>query len=295
MLGRCGVTDPHIESLQVPLTHQRTPDIIQNAWLQTSPEYAMKRLLAAYPQDMYQITPVFRAGDVSQLHRPEFTLLEWYRLDWDHHRLMQEVIALINQVNLALQQPVLPEPLLITYQQAFQTVLQLDPLSTDVISVQKRLTQLGHQTSLTTADPLDTWLDYALSFHVLPTLSELHLLIMLYDYPVSQAALARVTHNALGQAVAARFECILNGIELANGFHELQDAQQQRARFKQNQHSRQMQHQTPMAIDENLLAALDTLPDCAGVALGLDRLLMVLTGCDSLQPVISFANECFKA
>lgn len=276
-LSRAGATDPAIESLTVTLPEA-------TLWLHTSPEFPMKRLLAAGSGDIYQIARVFRAGEAGRFHNPEFTLLEWYRIGFDHHRLMTEVDALVR--GLAGDRLSRPTAWL-SYRQAMVDHAGIDPLDADVGALADRARALG----LDVRGELerDGWLDLIMSMVVAPALPA-DGLTFIHDYPASQAALARICPES--PAVAERFELYWGGVELANGFHELGDAVEQGARFEADNLRRRSAGQAAVAVDHHLLAALaEGLPDCAGVALGVDRLLMCLSGCDHIRQVLAFDWE----
>lgn len=252
-------------------------------YLQTSPEFAMKRLLAAGSGDIYQIAKVFRNGELGRRHNPEFTMLEWYRPALDYHGLMSEVDDLLRQV------AALPAACKLTYQQAFQQILQLDIHQAD--------TDVLRQTALASIQGLpadwqsdrDGWLEMLMSEVIEPELNTLNQPVIVYDFPASQAQLARIYQNPDGIEVAARFEVYAGGLELANGYDECLDAIELRARFEADNAQRQQQGKPEMPMDVRLIAAIDAgLPPCTGVALGLDRLLMLITGQARIDAVQSF-------
>jgi elongation factor P--(R)-beta-lysine ligase len=279
--SRYGVTDPAIDSLS---TRYTGPGAAQglNLYLQTSPEFPMKRLLAAGSGPIYQLCRVFRDGELGRRHNPEFTLLEWYRPGFDHLRLMHEVAALIGHL---AGRPMAQERL--SYGEAFQRYLGIDPHAADSASLQRCAVERG----VPGADELhmaqrDGWLDLLLSHLIEPHLGR-DGMTFIYDYPASQAALARIRPG--NPPLAERFELYLDGMEIANGFHELADAQEQRRRFLDDNRRRHQAGRPAVPMDEALLAALASgLPDCAGVALGVDRLLMSLTGSDTIGQVLAF-------
>ncbi len=273
-------TDPAIEPLRSRFTgpgHAQGLDL----YLQSSPEFFMKRLLAAGSGPIWQLCKAFRDGEAGPRHNPEFTLLEWYRPGFDERALMDEVAELVSE---ALDQPLPVERR--RYAELFQTHLGIDPLEADVPAL--RACALAH--AVLGAEGLelarDGWLDLLMS-----TLIEPHLgregLTFVTHYPVSQASLARV--HADGRT-AARFELYWQGMELANGFHELRNAAEQAQRFEHENCRRRSAGQAPMPVDDALLAALEHgLPDCAGVALGIDRLLMCQLGVDDIDQVLAFS------
>ena len=271
VLASAGVTDVNIEGLREQVTGR---------WLQTSPEYAMKRLLAAGIGDCYQISRVFRAGESGRLHNPEFTLLEWYRVGWDGPALMTEVADLVDSV-LGPMTPARRD-----YRDAFVDAGLPDPLCAAEAS-------LRDATRQAIGDPLPADLDRAgcldllLDAVVVPSLPTR---CWLTGYPAEQAVLARL--DPTDSQRAARFELFCEGVELANGFEELTDAAALRERFAMDQQRRRQRGETPPAMDERLLAAMQAgMPGCAGVAVGLDRLFMLAEGASSLEAVIAFPWE----
>lgn len=256
-------------------------------WLHTSPEFAMKRLLAAGSGSVYQICSVFREDERGRLHNPEFSMLEWYRPGFDHLRLMDEVQDLL--ACLLSPSPAVPLEKL-SYREAFLREAGIDPFISG--PSQLRACAEAHRIplpeSLGATDEQDTdfWLDLLMGLQVGPRLGR-DQPIFIYDYPASQAALARV--RAGNPPVAERFELYWQGVELANGFYELNDAGEQRRRFEQDIARRQARGLPLPPRDENLLAALASgLPECAGVALGLDRLLMLMLGLDAVAETLAF-------
>ena len=282
LLSHYATTDPHLDSLSSRFREQ-------TCYLNTSPEYAMKRLLADNPQAIYQICKAFRDDELGLHHNPEFTLLEWYRPGFDLAQLMAELEQLV--VSVFKDSTIAPEFEYLSYQQAFENVSDINPHQTtanecyqfavaDAVEIPQ---------GLTVADDVDDWLDWLLTQRVLPAFQK-HGFTFLYDYPASQCALAKVENDGGQVAVAKRFELFFGEIELANGFFELTDADEQRRRFQQENERRQLAGKEVVAIDENFIAALvHGLPECSGVALGLDRLLMVLTAAESIDQVLSFS------
>ena len=282
LLSRAAVTDPHIESFVVSASHEATP-----RYLHTSPEFAMKRLLAAGSGPIYQICKVFRQGEAGRQHNPEFSMLEWYRPGFDHQQLMAEVDALVR--DLLDGYLILADTLRMSYQEAFQRYTGLDPLAASVTELQRTVQQHGIAITGLDAYHKDPWLDLLLTHVVEPALPQ-DRPVFIYDYPASQAALARI--RPVVPPVAERFELYLGGMELANGFHELTDAVEQRQRFSADLAHRKEMHLPPVPVDERLLAALEAgLPDCAGVALGIDRLVMLAAGVKSISEVLTFDDQ----
>lgn len=274
------VTDVQIASLQVAGSPGR--------FLHTSPEYAMKRLLAAGSGDIYQVSKVFRANERSALHNPEFTLVEWYRLGMSLQQIMDETAALaIGLLREKLQAAAAPVEYL-SYQQAFVRELSLDPFTISEESLRRHCTQLGlaSDPASTTRDDL---LDFLVATQIGPRLGS-PALTLLHHYPASQAALAQL--DADDPRTALRFELYAQGVELANGYVELSDAGEQSRRFAADRLQRKARALPDIAPDERLLAALDNgLPRCAGVAMGFDRVVMLAAGATSLDEVLAFPWE----
>ncbi|HEY5683480.1 MAG TPA: EF-P lysine aminoacylase EpmA [Sulfuricaulis sp.] len=285
VLSSAAATDPALASFTTRYTGPRFPHG-QTLYLHTSPEFPMKRLLAAGCDSIYQICKVFRDGESGQRHNPEFTLLEWYRVSFDQHRLMTETTELV----MSLLAPILKldPPERVTYREAFLRHADIDPHTAtvaDYTTVAKRH-NIDFPKDLMTRNDTAAWRDLLLT-HVIESKLGQGRLTFLYDYPASQASLARLQPG--NPPVAARFELYLNGVELANGFHELSDAEEQRLRFDHQLHFRAADGMLGVPIDERLLSALEHgLPDCSGVALGLDRLVMVASGARTIEEVIAF-------
>lgn len=274
VLSNAGVTD-------VNLTNIRTTD---GGFLQTSPEYAMKRLLAAGMGDCYQLGHVFRQDESGARHNAEFTLLEWYRLGWDDHQLMDEVAQLCRQVSA---QPLLPVERL-SYAAAFARAGLPDPHRADLAALRDAVQQ---QLAADSSDwQRDDCLDALMALVVEPSLPADQLTFVTH-YPASQAALAQFeTQDEL--TLARRFELYWGAMELANGYFELTDAAEQQRRFAEDQQRRQQQGLPETAMDRRLLAAMQAgLPECAGVALGVDRLLMRILGEDHIAAALPFDRE----
>jgi lysyl-tRNA synthetase class 2 len=278
LIVRHAVTDVHLESLEV-----RSADGLR-AFLHTSPEYAMKRLLCAGSGDIYQIARVFRGGERGGRHHPEFTMIEWYRVGLDDRALMDDVERLVAAL-LGELAPV-GAAIRVSYASAFHERLGIDPLGATAPGLRSVLESLRIDVPSALADDRDALLDLALSQAVAPTFAS-DRLTFLTDFPASQAALARVRGN-----VAGRFEAFWGELELANGFHELGDAVEQGRRFEQDRTARAARGLPDRIPDRHLLAALAAgLPDCAGVALGFDRLMMVATGARRIDDVMAFTVE----
>lgn len=280
LLASTSGTDPALEPLR---TRYQGPGHAAGLalFLQTSPEFAMKRLLAAGSGAIYQICKAFRDGESGRRHNPEFTIVEWYRPGFDLSDLIAEVAEL---VRLALAMPTLVVER-IPYQQLFARVLELDVLRADPTQLRAAAQRAGVAGVADLVLDRDGWLDLLMSHALEPTLGR-DRLTFITDYPASQAALARL--NPDGQT-AARFELYYQGVELANGFHELVDTDEQAARFETDNCARRRAGRRPLPVDCHLLAALEHgIPDCAGVALGLDRLLMLGLQATDLDQVIGF-------
>jgi EF-P lysine aminoacylase GenX len=360
LLASAPVTDLHLAALS---TCYRGPgyDGGRRLWLQTSPEFAMKRLLAAGSGPIYQLCKAFRDGEAGSRHNPEFTILEWYRPGWDHHRLMDEVAELFAVVlgsgggdrvdNTRLvggvfrprDQPVEGrhrdpaashleghddahvrdavdrgsgsgsgsgsgnEPIpygddgvkpsrphalksgraeWLTYAEAFQRHIGIDPHTASSADLASRSAELLNGPPPDLGDDRDAWLDLLMSHAVEPELGRGGP-TFIYDYPASQAALAKI--RAGTPPVAERFEAWIEGVELANGYHELTDPAEQRTRFETDLAARRDRDLPEVPVDHRLLAAMEHgLPDCAGVALGVDRLVMLAAGADRIDEVIAF-------
>lgn len=282
-LSEAGVTDPNISSLETIL---HTAISAKKYYLHTSPEFAMKRLLASGSGSIFQICQVFRNSDFGRYHQPEFSMLEWYRIAWNHRQLMDEVEALLRRCLPARFFAKTTQYL--SYRQVFQEQTGLDPFYTTVAECRDycHRKQLNYPGSM--REDLDEWLDLIISHFVIPHF-EGDRLVFLYDYPASQAALAALREDKIEDiTVAERFEVFVGGIELANGFHELTCADEQLTRFQSDNEKRYAQGKAIIPIDVRLINALkEGLPDCAGVALGLDRLLMLVMGVDHIQEVMS--------
>jgi lysyl-tRNA synthetase class 2 len=277
LLASAPVTDLHLQALSC---RYRGPgaDEGRKLFLQTSPEFAMKRLLVAETGAVYQICKAIRDGEAGGMHNPEFTILEWYRPGWNHHRLMDEVDEL-----LQLVLGTAPGDRL-TYATIFERHASVDVFSASDEELVRRAETLG------AAEPnaleRDDLLDLLLSHVVEPQLGR-NRPTFVHDYPASQASLARIRPG--DPPVAERFEVFSDGIELANGYHELTDSAEQRQRFEADNAARRAAGLPEVPIDERLLAAMEHgLPDCAGVALGIDRLLMVAAGTREISDVLAF-------
>lgn len=280
VLSEFGVTDVHLATFSTefisPFGEQS-----KTLWLSTSPEYHMKRLLAAGSGPIFQISKVFRNEEAGNRHNPEFTMLEWYRPHFDMYRLINEVDDLLQQI---LECPPAES---MSYQFAFQQYVGLDPLSADLSELVEKAEK--HQLMGAENESRDTLLQFLFSTVVEPQIGQ-EAPVVVYHFPASQAALAQISSEDL--RVAERFEFYYKGLELANGFHELSDAREQLRRFQQDNLQREKMGLPVRAIDTRLLAALQAgIPNCSGVALGVDRLLMIAMVTESIKDVISFAID----
>ncbi len=280
ILSAHGNTDVHIENLRAEFDGPRHAGA-RTRWLRTSPEYPLKRMLAAGIGDCYELGRVFRNGEAGRRHNPEFTMLEWYRVGWDHRRLMDEVAELLQQLLALVGRRVAVRQ--VTYAEWFAETLGIDPHRADEATLRAPLTDFMISPEGLTRDD---WLDLLITHGIEPTMRDDELLLV-HDYPASQAALARVREG--DPPVAERFEAFLGRVELANGYHELGDAREQRQRFERDLARRRDRGAIEPPIDEPLLAALDHgLPDCAGVALGVDRVMMCLLDTREIADVMAF-------
>jgi len=283
-LSQAANTDPYIDSFQCQSSHASThiSSSYSPRYLHTSPEYAMKRLLAADSGDIYQIAKVWRAHEVGAKHNPEFTLLEWYRLGFSYPQLMQEVETLLYQLIPALKSE---QTRKLTYQAAFIEILNIDPhiASEAVLQHCVQAHEINIEGDLDRSALLDL-----LMTHCIEPQFRAKTLTFIYDYPATQSALAQVRQDQ--PPVAERFEVYWGCLELGNGYQELQDASSNAAVLQSECDYRQQHNYAAMPQDKHFLAAMQQgLPYCAGVALGLDRILMAKLNKKSIQEVISFA------
>lgn len=294
ILSHAGNPDIYIESFR---SEYEGPGGHQGLYLQTSPEFAMKRLLAAGSGPVFQICKAFRNEELGRIHNPEFTMLEWYRPGFDHHQLMAELQELIIHLGVLEQGQTIQK---LSYQQLFQTYAGLDPHKVGgeacLACIREHDIQLNDVKSYANPENLgyneklgynrDALLAVILTHVIEPELAKRGF-VFVYDYPQSQASLARIRSGET--PVAERFELYGNGLELANGFNELTDKTEQLERFCQDQALRQSDNKQEVDIDQLLIEALDHgLPDCAGVAVGFDRLLMLAAGKNTLDEVLAF-------
>ena len=279
VLSQAGNSDPNISSFETAFGGHGDAGAPRR-WLRTSPEYPMKRLLAAGIGSCYELGRVFRDGEFGRLHNPEFTMLEWYRVGWTQHQLMDECAELVREaMRLAARSVSVRES---SYRQLFIDHLGIDPMTAGEGELRAPLAVFAIDDEGLTRDD---WLDLLLTHLIQPAFPD-NRVLMVYDFPKSQAAMARVRQGDV--PVAERFEIYLGSVELANGYRELGDADEQRERFARDQSRRQKRGAARAPLDERLLSALPTLPDCAGVALGVDRLLMAMLGSERIEDAIAF-------
>jgi elongation factor P--(R)-beta-lysine ligase len=279
ILSAAGNTDPNIESFNTTFSGHVDAGA-RERWLRTSPEFPLKRLLAAGIGDCYELGRVFRNAEAGGRHNPEFSMLEWYRVGWDHRRLMQETVTLVEAALAMVGRRA--EVVVENYRQLFLDELLLDPLHAPIDALREPLASYG-------IDPeglnRDDWLDLLIT-HVLQPAFPIDRITVIHDYPASQCALAKIRVG--DPPIAERFELYLGKYELANGYHELNNATEQRARFERDNVVRLTRGQREIPVDDRLLAVLDRMPDCAGVAMGIERLLMCLAGSDAIADVLTF-------
>ena len=281
VLSIAGNTDPNIASFHLEFSG-RTDGAPRTRWLRTSPEFALKRLLAAGVGDCYELGRVFRDGEAGGRHNPEFTMLEWYRVGWDHLRLIGETAELVRAALAMVGRDAALR--VVAYRDLYRDALDIDPFTAGESELRKALDIEIDPAGLTR----DDWLDLLMTHRLQPAFATDELLAII-DYPASQCALARLRDDGDGHPVAERFELYLGPVELANGYHELRDAAEQGARFSRDGDVRRSRNDAVPPIDARLLAALEAgLPACAGVALGVDRLLMAMLETPRIADVLAF-------
>lgn len=281
-LANAPVTDPHLANFSTKWISPNTPKH-QSLYLQTSPEFAMKRLLCAGSGSIFQLGKAFRNEEMGRYHNAEFTMLEWYRVEMDHWQLMEEVENLLITV---LQ---CPNAKRVSYQELFLQHLNLDPLNSDLDTLKSKCVELGYGHIAQTETQPDTLLQLLFCEKIEPELNP-DTPFFVYHFPASQAALAKL--NKEDPRVAERFELYFKGIELANGFHELSDPVEQQQRFEHDNRIRQAIGVPETQIDLRFLQALNHgLPPCSGVALGVDRLVMLALNSTHIEEVISFTTS----
>jgi lysyl-tRNA synthetase class 2 len=279
ILSAAGNTEPNIDGFSTGFTGPVGAGA-RTRYLRTSPEYPLKRLLASGIGDCYELGRVFRNGEAGTSHNPEFTLLEWYRAGFDHRRLALECAQLVRSALALVHRDA--GVTTTSYRDWFRDGLQLDPFAADESALRESLRDFSINPDGLTRDD---WLDLLVTHRLQPSLPA-DAITIVYDFPATQCSLARIRPGQ--PPVAERFELYLGRHELANGYRELNDAVEQRARFERDNLRRRERGQPEMPVDENLLAVLERLPDCAGVALGVDRLLMHLLGAGDIRDVIAF-------
>lgn len=288
ILSAASATDPHLES--IALQASAASDAL--SYLHTSPEFPMKRLLAAGTGDIYQICKTFRKHECGQRHNPEFSMLEWYRVGFELDQLMTEVFDLVEFVLGEGRSCEAKKRRfeLLSYRDAFQRYLNIDPFKVSLAELDALCYQYCQYQG--TELSRESYLDLLLSHCIEPKLGRDDSATFLWAYPAAQAALAETFVDSDGNAVAKRFELYLNGLEIANGYQELTDATEQRRRFEVDNGERQALGLPEIPLDEHLLAAMQSgIPACAGVALGLDRLLMVKAKQSDIAAVLAFPFE----
>ena len=291
LLSQAGNTDTFLQSVAAQVTYQDKPCTY---YLHTSPEFAMKRLLASWQVPIYQICSVFRDNEIGVRHNIEFTMLEWYQPNYsldDMAAELGELLAALYGHSVVMSH--------YRYVDAFMDFVGIHPLTASLDALQavaedKGLTVFDFNSDLDNtedgeADIRQSWLDLLFSHAVEPNLGH-DLPTLIIEYPPATAALAKTAVDKEGNTVAKRFELYINGIEIANAYDELADGQALKERFERDNQLRKRHNLPQMPIDEHLLAASDALIPCSGIAVGIDRLLMVITGANSLEDVISFPS-----
>jgi lysyl-tRNA synthetase class 2 len=280
ILSEAGNTEPNIESFTTHFTGHSEAGA-RTRWMRTSPEYPLKRLLAAGVGDCYELGRVFRNGEAGGRHNPEFTMLEWYRVGWDHLRLIEETVQLVQRALGLIGREA--EVVSCTYRELFLQGLDLDPFAATEAQLRAPLSAYDIKAQGLTRDD---WLDLLIT-HLLQPAFPPDRITVVRDWPASQCALARIRPG--DPPLAERFELYLGHHELANGYHELIDAGEQRRRFLRDLAVRESRIASLPPLDERLLDAMARgLPACAGVALGVDRLLMAMIGTDLIAEVLAF-------
>ncbi|HDX1177863.1 TPA: elongation factor P--(R)-beta-lysine ligase [Pasteurella multocida] len=280
VLSEFGVTDVHLSTFNTDFISPMA-EKSKTLWLSTSPEYHMKRLLAAGSGPIFQLCHVFRNEEAGQHHNPEFTMLEWYRPHFDMYRLINEVDDLLQQILDCKPTESL------SYQFVFQEYVGLDPLSAEKAELVAKAKQ--HHLQQAEQQDRDTLLQFLFSTVVEPNIGKENP-VAVYHFPATQAALAQISSE--DHRVAERFEFYYKGLELANGFHELTDVNEQLHRFEQDNVQRQKMGLPQRQIDKRLLGALQAgVPNCSGIALGVDRLLMIALGANAIHEVMAFGIE----
>ncbi|MGA4439792.1 EF-P lysine aminoacylase EpmA [Psychrobacter pocilloporae] len=287
LLSQAGNTDTFLQSVAAHVTYQDRP---HTYYLHTSPEFAMKRLLASWQVPIYQICPVFRDNEIGVRHNIEFTMLEWYQPNYS----LDDMAGELNELLTALY----GHPMVMShyrYVDAFMDFVGIHPLTASLSALQAVAEDRGligfdfNDADDSEENRRQNWLDLLFSHAVEPNLGH-DLPTLIIEYPPATAALAKTALDKEGNTIAKRFELYINGIEIANAYDELADGPALRARFEQDNQLRQRHHLPQMPIDEHLIAASDDLIPCSGIAVGVDRLLMVITGAKTLEEVIAFPS-----
>ena len=272
VVSEYSVTDPHLEALAVDVN-------CSTHYLQTSPEYFMKRLIAAGSGDIYYLGKAFRDEESARFHHREFTMLEWYRLGFSEMNMMREVADFVQKLKPSISVH------FISYREAFEQNVGVNPHEADVqelCALSKHKLDISFQ-----ANDINTWLDLLFSHCVEPKLPKG--LVFVHDFPKSQAALARLHDTGLGYQAARRFEAFIDGVELANGYYELSDCNELKRRFQEDNIIRDRLGKSRVDLDAHFVSAMEHgLPECSGVALGVDRLMMNLLGVGSIADQRSF-------
>ena len=296
-LSRGATTDPHIDSFAASAASidWTASDVTgsevksTSRCLRTSAEFHMKRLLASGSGDIYELGKVFRVDESGRYHNPEFTMLEWYRVGHDHHQLIDDVENLLKSLHSNSNRTAYPGLTRVSYRELWQAHCDIDIAAASFAELKVCLQQAGCDIPVSIDDDFDTLLELGMSMVICHRLAT-DQYTCIVDYPASQASLARIDDSDANFPVACRFEFYFGSVELANGYHELTDAAEQRQRFESDNSERVANGKPVMPVDEAFLQSLQAgLPDCAGVAIGIDRLLMILLAdIKSLQQVISF-------
>ncbi|MGP5119112.1 EF-P lysine aminoacylase EpmA [Psychrobacter alimentarius] len=290
LLSQAGNTDTFLQSVAAQVTYQDKPSTY---YLHTSPEFAMKRLLASWQVPIYQICPVFRDNEIGTRHNIEFTMLEWYQPNYSLADMAAEVGELLE---VLYGYPVVMNHY--RYVDAFMDFVGIHPLTASLAALQAVAEDKGlmgfdfnsEHSNDSESDRRQSWLDLLFSHAVEPHLGH-DLPTLIIEYPPATAALAKTALDKEGNEVAKRFELYINGIEIANAYDELADGQALRARFEKDNQLRERHNLPVMPIDEHLIAASDNLIPCSGIAVGIDRLFMVIVGAGSIEEVISFPSR----
>ncbi len=291
LLSQAGNTDTFLQSVAAQVTYQDKP---RTYYLHTSPEFAMKRVLASWQVPIYQICPVFRDNEIGVRHNIEFTMLEWYQPNYSLADMASEVGALLE---VLYGHPIVMNHY--RYVDAFMDFVGIHPLTASLSALQAVAEDKGllgfdfnSEASCATDSEQDrrqSWLDLLFSHAVEPNLGH-DLPTLIVEYPPATAALAKTALDKEGNEIAKRFELYIKGVEIANAYDELADGQALRVRFEKDNQLRERHQLPPMPIDEHLITASDELIPCSGIAVGIDRLLMVITGASSLEEVICFPS-----